>query len=187
MIWTRCSRCRRASRCWPKSTSSPSARRARWCGSTIPSSKNSSSARAASAHWKRWTRRKARMPASINTANRSSDGKQIACPHDRLLHDHAADRDGAVRPLVQPRPRAARAVSNDDDAAGAGIERASVGALSRPGSGKVAAIGFDPKVTGQILVTLNINPDAPITKTTYGTLGYQGVTGIAYVQLDDDT
>ena len=52
--------------------------------------------------------------------------------------------------------------------------------------GKVAAIGFDPKVTGQILVTLNINPDAPITKTTYGTLGYQGVTGIAYVQLDDD-
>ncbi|WP_296002734.1 MlaD family protein [Rugamonas sp.] len=53
--------------------------------------------------------------------------------------------------------------------------------------GKVAAIGFDPKVTGQILVTLNINPDAPITKTTYGTLGYQGVTGIAYVQLDDDS
>ena len=52
--------------------------------------------------------------------------------------------------------------------------------------GKVAAIGFDPKVTGQILITLNINPDAPITKTTYGTLGYQGVTGIAYVQLDDD-
>ena len=52
--------------------------------------------------------------------------------------------------------------------------------------GKVAAIGFDPKVAGQILVTLNINPDAPITKTTYGTLGYQGVTGIAYVQLDDD-
>lgn len=53
--------------------------------------------------------------------------------------------------------------------------------------GKVAGIAFDPKVAGQILVTLNINPDAPITKTTYATLGYQGVTGIAYIQLDDDT
>ncbi|HEU4844463.1 MAG TPA: MlaD family protein [Burkholderiaceae bacterium] len=53
--------------------------------------------------------------------------------------------------------------------------------------GKVASIGFDPKVTGQILVTLSINPDAPITRTTFATLGYQGVTGIAYVQLDDDT
>src|SRR5471032_3279882 len=52
--------------------------------------------------------------------------------------------------------------------------------------GKVASIAFDPKVAGQILVTLNINTDAPITKTTFGTLGYQGVTGIAYVQLDDD-
>jgi len=53
--------------------------------------------------------------------------------------------------------------------------------------GKVASIAFDPKVAGQILVTLNINTDAPITKTTFATLGYQGVTGIAFIQLDDDT
>ncbi len=52
--------------------------------------------------------------------------------------------------------------------------------------GKVGSIVFDPKLPGQILVNLNINTDAPITKTTFATLGYQGVTGIAYIQLDDD-
>ena len=53
--------------------------------------------------------------------------------------------------------------------------------------GKVDAIDFDPGVAGQILVHLSVNPDTPITTTAYATLGYQGVTGIAYVQLDDDT
>ncbi|HSY29053.1 MAG TPA: MlaD family protein [Burkholderiaceae bacterium] len=52
--------------------------------------------------------------------------------------------------------------------------------------GRVNAINFDPKVPGQILVLLSVKPDTPITKSTYGSLGYQGVTGIAYVQLDDD-
>ena len=52
--------------------------------------------------------------------------------------------------------------------------------------GKVNGIAFDPKQAGQILVNLNINADAPITRTTFATLGYQGVTGIAFIQLDDD-
>ena len=52
--------------------------------------------------------------------------------------------------------------------------------------GTVDHISFDPKVPGQILVHMNILPNTPITKSTYGMLGYQGVTGIAYVQLDDD-
>lgn len=52
--------------------------------------------------------------------------------------------------------------------------------------GRVYAINFDPKVPGQILVLLSVKPDTPITKSTFGSLGYQGVTGIAYVQLDDD-
>jgi phospholipid/cholesterol/gamma-HCH transport system substrate-binding protein len=52
--------------------------------------------------------------------------------------------------------------------------------------GKVDDIAFDPKVPGQILVHLSIDPETPITKTTFATLGYQGVTGIAYVQLDDE-
>jgi phospholipid/cholesterol/gamma-HCH transport system substrate-binding protein len=52
--------------------------------------------------------------------------------------------------------------------------------------GKVDDIIFDPQVPGQILVRMSVRPDTPITKSTYGTLGYQGVTGIAYVELDDD-
>ncbi|MRX11905.1 MCE family protein [Pseudoduganella sp. FT25W] len=52
--------------------------------------------------------------------------------------------------------------------------------------GRVGSIAFDPKVAGQILVTLNINTDAPITTTTFAALGYQGVTGIAFISLDDD-
>jgi len=52
--------------------------------------------------------------------------------------------------------------------------------------GKVDDITFDKDVPGQILVHISVRPDTPMTKSTYGTLGYQGVTGIAYVQLDDD-
>jgi phospholipid/cholesterol/gamma-HCH transport system substrate-binding protein len=52
--------------------------------------------------------------------------------------------------------------------------------------GRVDKIVFDPAIPGQILVRISIKPDTPITQSTYATLGYQGVTGIAYVQLDDD-
>lgn len=52
--------------------------------------------------------------------------------------------------------------------------------------GRVDHISFDPKVPGQILVRISVQTNTPITKSTFATLGYQGVTGIAYVQLDDD-
>jgi phospholipid/cholesterol/gamma-HCH transport system substrate-binding protein len=52
--------------------------------------------------------------------------------------------------------------------------------------GKVDEIGFDPQQRGHVLVTLAIDQGTPITRSTYATLGYQGVTGLAYVQLDDD-
>lgn len=52
--------------------------------------------------------------------------------------------------------------------------------------GKVDAIDFDSRVAGQILIHLSVDPATPVTNTTFATLGYQGVTGIAYVQLDDD-
>ncbi|MES2743069.1 MAG: MlaD family protein [Pseudomonadota bacterium] len=53
--------------------------------------------------------------------------------------------------------------------------------------GKVDAIDFDRAVAGQILVHISVNPDTPVTKSTFASLGYQGVTGIAYIQLDDET
>ena len=52
--------------------------------------------------------------------------------------------------------------------------------------GKVDSIEFDPQTRGNVLVTLAINQGTPISKSTYAVLGYQGVTGLAYVQLDDD-
>ncbi len=52
--------------------------------------------------------------------------------------------------------------------------------------GKVDSIEFDPKTRGNVLVKLAIDKGTPITKSTYAVLGYQGVTGLAYVQLDDD-
>lgn len=51
--------------------------------------------------------------------------------------------------------------------------------------GKVAGIGFDPRQPGQVLVRLEIAAEAPVTRSTYATLGYQGLTGIAFIQLDD--
>ncbi len=53
--------------------------------------------------------------------------------------------------------------------------------------GRVKSVAFDTKVPGQILIELNINPDAPLTTTTYATLGFQGITGIPFVQLNDDS
>ena len=52
--------------------------------------------------------------------------------------------------------------------------------------GKVVNIGFDPQTTGNVLVRIAVDDRAPITKSTFATLGYQGVTGLAFVQLDDD-
>jgi len=52
--------------------------------------------------------------------------------------------------------------------------------------GRVDDIIFDPRVTGQILIKLSIEEGAPVTTTTFASLGYQGVTGIAFIQLDDD-
>ena len=51
--------------------------------------------------------------------------------------------------------------------------------------GKVARIGFDPKAPGNVLMRLEIDREAPITRDTFATLSYQGVTGLAFVQLDD--
>ncbi|RZA31831.1 MAG: MCE family protein, partial [Lysobacteraceae bacterium] len=52
--------------------------------------------------------------------------------------------------------------------------------------GRVDQIVFDPRVTGQILIRLSVDKNSPITTTTFASLGYQGVTGIAFIQLDDD-
>ncbi len=51
--------------------------------------------------------------------------------------------------------------------------------------GKVVSIGFDPKVPGNVLVRIGVDKGTPITRSTFATLGFQGVTGLSFVQLDD--
>lgn len=51
--------------------------------------------------------------------------------------------------------------------------------------GKVTDIDFDPANRGDVLVRLAVSTDAPITRSTFATLAFQGVTGLSFVQLDD--
>jgi phospholipid/cholesterol/gamma-HCH transport system substrate-binding protein len=53
------------------------------------------------------------------------------------------------------------------------------------GVGKVQSIRFDKDHPGQIRIRILVDKNAPMTHSTYATLGFQGVTGIAFVQLDD--
>ena len=51
--------------------------------------------------------------------------------------------------------------------------------------GKVVHIGFDPQAAGNVLIRIAVGTETPISPTTFAVLGYQGVTGLAHVQLDD--
>ena len=51
--------------------------------------------------------------------------------------------------------------------------------------GKVVSIGFDTVTPGNVLIRISADEAAPITRSTFGTLGFQGVTGLAFIQLDD--
>lgn len=52
--------------------------------------------------------------------------------------------------------------------------------------GRVQSIRLDSQDRGQVLVRLSLDGNAPISTNTYATLGFQGVTGLAFVHLDDD-
>jgi len=52
--------------------------------------------------------------------------------------------------------------------------------------GKVEGIAFDPEDVRLILVRIAVRAGTPITRSTTAQLGSQGVTGLAYVMLDDD-
>ena len=52
--------------------------------------------------------------------------------------------------------------------------------------GRVESIRIGGAGLGRINVRIGVEEDTPITRGTYAQLGYQGVTGLAYVSLDDD-
>jgi phospholipid/cholesterol/gamma-HCH transport system substrate-binding protein len=51
--------------------------------------------------------------------------------------------------------------------------------------GRVTDIRLDKEKVGSVRVRLAVDVGVPITKSTYATLGFQGITGLAFVQLDD--
>lgn len=51
--------------------------------------------------------------------------------------------------------------------------------------GKVTAIELDPQIQGQVLVRIAVDDQAPITSATVATLGVQGVTGLAFIALEN--
>jgi phospholipid/cholesterol/gamma-HCH transport system substrate-binding protein len=51
--------------------------------------------------------------------------------------------------------------------------------------GRVSAIELDRQTAGNVLVRIALNESVPITQSTFATLGFQGVTGLAFIQLDD--
>ena len=52
--------------------------------------------------------------------------------------------------------------------------------------GKVEKIGFDQKVKGNVLIRVSIDQAAPITRSTFASVASQGVTGLGFIQLDDN-
>jgi phospholipid/cholesterol/gamma-HCH transport system substrate-binding protein len=52
--------------------------------------------------------------------------------------------------------------------------------------GKVADIRFDASDPRIVLVDIAVDRTATLTRGTYGRLSYQGVTGLSFIELDDD-
>lgn len=52
--------------------------------------------------------------------------------------------------------------------------------------GKVDKVFLDPQNPRNVLIHISVDHSIKITKGTFAQLGYQGVTGIAHVLLDDD-
>ena len=52
--------------------------------------------------------------------------------------------------------------------------------------GKVDDISIDAADRGRVRIRIGVREGTPITRSTYAQLGYQGITGLAYVLLGDD-
>lgn len=53
-------------------------------------------------------------------------------------------------------------------------------------AGKVTAINIDPHNIRNIIITAHIHADIPLTHGTFAQFGTQGVTGIAFINLQED-
>src|SRR5471032_2603038 len=52
--------------------------------------------------------------------------------------------------------------------------------------GNVDKIAIESANNGRVRISIGVREGTPITKSTYAQLGFQGITGLAYVLLGDD-
>lgn len=53
------------------------------------------------------------------------------------------------------------------------------------GVGKVLSIGLDPKDVRNILIRISVDEAVPVTRGTTAKIGFQGITGIAHILLEE--
>lgn len=51
--------------------------------------------------------------------------------------------------------------------------------------GRVTSIALDSEKIGSVVVRLAVDANVPVTQSTFATLGFQGITGLSFIQLDD--
>lgn len=51
--------------------------------------------------------------------------------------------------------------------------------------GRVQSISLDRETPGNVRLRIAVDSSAPMTQSTFASLGFQGVTGLAFIQLDD--
>ncbi|MDO9401384.1 MAG: MlaD family protein [Polaromonas sp.] len=52
--------------------------------------------------------------------------------------------------------------------------------------GKVASIGFDHKIKGNVLIRIGVEAGTPLTTSTVARISSQGITGLGFIQLEDE-
>ncbi|MDQ8021177.1 MAG: MlaD family protein [Moraxellaceae bacterium] len=67
-----------------------------------------------------------------------------------------------------------------------GINRQAVVRFRGIRVGKVSRIELDRSRAGHVLVHIEVQDDTPVTKATRARVGYQGISGLGHIQLEDD-
>ena len=116
----------------------------------------------------------------------SRHGKQGPCHRRRRLRARPGRRARRAGGLAHARRHGARRRTSSPPATrSAACSRRRRCATAASTVGKVASIDFDPKVKGNVRVRIAVDERVPLTTSTFATLSYQGVTGLAFIALDD--